>query len=290
MPEKSSKNRRRNAAAGKRDMSLPDIPVMILCGGMGTRLRDVTEVLPKPMVPIGAQPILWHIMKSYAAFGFKRFILCLGYKQEAFIDFFMNFHLRTADTTITLGHDPKIQFHGEVEEADWQVTLAQTGLGSATGKRVAIASKYLKKTDRNFFLTYGDGVSDVDIAALYKHHLASKKMLTVTAVHAPARFGELQIKDDELCEFNEKIAASAGYINGGFMVVDRKYLSVYLNTPAAENDYFEATSMHRAIQDRQIGLFRHEGFWQCMDTPREFSRLNDLWARRKAPWTRYWGK
>ena len=288
MPEKSSKNRRRNAAAGKRDMSLPDIPVMILCGGMGTRLRDVTEVLPKPMVPIGTQPILWHIMKSYAAFGFKRFILCLGYKQEAFIDFFMNFHLRTADTTITLGHDPKIRFHGEVEEADWQVTLAQTGIETKTGLRICRAAQYLKQEDQDFFLTYGDGVADIDIGRLYQAHKKSGKILTVSAVHPPARFGEMVLSGNDVIEFTEKAPRSNGYINGGFMVLRRDFPARYLSPD--RDEFLEQAPILNCVKDRQMNSYRHEGFWQCMDTPREFTMLNDLWTRRKAPWTRYWGK
>lgn len=267
---------------------LPDIPVMILCGGKGTRLRDVTEVLPKPMVTIGEQPILWHIMKCYAAFGFKRFILCLGYKREVFIDYFCNYHMRNADSTIRLGREPEITIHNDLEDNDWEVTLVQTGLESATGKRVAIASRYLRESDQNFFLTYGDGLSDVDIKKQYRHHLESKKLLTVTAVHAPARFGELELKNDTIRNFNEKTASSAGYINGGFMTVNRKYLAAYLKTEKALNDYFEAESMHLAIEDGEIGVFRHEGFWQCMDTPREYELLNRLFQSGKAPWTRHW--
>ena len=163
---------------GDKVQKLPDIPVMILCGGKGTRLRDVTEVLPKPMVPVGEQPILWHIMKCYAAFGLRRFILCLGYKQEVFIDFFMNFHLRIADATITLGHNPEIRFHREVEESDWRVTLAQTGIESKTGLRIARAARYLRPDDQDFFLTYGDGLSNVNIADLYRSHRESGKLLT----------------------------------------------------------------------------------------------------------------
>ena len=141
-------------------------PAIILCGGKGTRLRDVTELLPKPLVPIGTHPVLWHIMRSYSAFGVKRFILCLGYKKETFVDYFLNFSARENDVTIKLGHPPKMTFHGKREEEDWEVTLADTGLESCTATRIRIASKYLKSTDRRFFLTYGDGVADVNIDQL----------------------------------------------------------------------------------------------------------------------------
>jgi glucose-1-phosphate cytidylyltransferase len=267
---------------------LPDIPVMILCGGKGTRLRDVTEVLPKPMVPIGTQPILWHIMKSYAVFGVKRFILCLGYKSEAFIDFFMNFHLRISDATITLGHDPEIHFHQEVEESDWQVTLAQTGIETKTGLRVARAARYLKDSDRDFFLTYGDGVSDIDLAELYQAHKKSGKLLTVSAVHPPARFGEMILDGDTVTEFDEKVSRGNGYINGGFMVMKRDFLSRYLSLE--RDEFLEQAPILRCVEDRQTNAFRHEGFWQCMDTPREFTLLNEFWSKKKAPWTKYWEK
>ena len=264
-----------------------DIPVMILCGGRGTRLRDVTEVLPKPMVPVGELPILWHIMKCYAAFGVRRFILCLGYKQESFIDFFMNFHLRIADATIRLGHDPEIQFHQEVEEADWQVTLAQTGIDSKTATRVARAARYLKPDDQNFFLTYGDGVADIDMAALLRSHLDSDKLLTVSAVHPPARFGEMTLDaDDHVVRFSEKPLYSDSYINGGFMVLKREFLDRYVSLE--RDEFFEYEPIRSCVADHQMHAYRHEGFWQCMDTPREYALLNDLWRTGKAPWTRYW--
>ena len=272
----------------QRKKTLPDFPVMILCGGKGTRLRDVTEVLPKPMVPIGTQPILWHIMKSYAAFGLKRFILCLGYKSEAFIDFFMNFHLRISDATINLGHEPEIRFYQDVEEADWQVTLAQTGIETKTGLRVARAARYLKDADRDFFLTYGDGLSDIDLAELYQAHKKSGKLLTVSAVHPPARFGEMLLDGDTVTEFVEKVSRGNGYINGGFMVMKRDFLSRYLSLE--RDEFLEQAPILRCVEDRQTNAFRHEGFWQCMDTPREFTMLNELWSEKKAPWTRYWGK
>jgi len=272
----------------QKQKKLPDIPVMILCGGKGTRLRDVTEVLPKPMVPIGMQPILWHIMKSYAAFGLRRFILCLGYKSEAFIDFFMNFHLRISDATITLGHDPEIHFHQEVEEADWQITLAQTGIETKTGLRVARAARYLKDGDRDFFLTYGDGVADINISELYRAHRQSGKLLTVSAVHPPARFGEMILKGDTVIDFAEKAPRSNGYINGGFMAVDRDFLTRYLDLN--RDEFLEQSPIINCVKDRQMNAFRHEGFWQCMDTPREYTLLNELWSKKRAPWTRYWEK
>ena len=261
-------------------------PVMILCGGKGTRLRDVTELLPKPMVPIGEQPILWHIMKSYAAFGCRRFILCLGYKREAFVDYFMNYHFRASDATITLGHSPKIRFHERVPEEDWEITLAGTGLETGTGGRVFRAAKYLKPTDRDFFLTYGDGVADVDIAALLKTHRAARRASTVTAVHPAARFGEMVAEGDRIVRFEEKPAVAQGYINGGFMVVARGFLEKYLSDDP--DMFFERDPMRNAASAGDMTIYRHEGFWQCVDTSREYRLLNELWAKGAAPWTRHW--
>ena len=277
----------------RRDNRLRDVggkgampPVMILCGGKGTRLRDVTELLPKPMVPIGEQPILWHIMKSYAAFGCKRFILCLGYKREAFVDYFMNYHLRTSDATITLGHSPKIKFHEKVPEGDWEVTLAGTGLETGTGGRVFQAARYLKPSDRDFFLTYGDGVADVDIAALLKTHRAAGREITVTAVHPAARFGEMVTEGDRIVRFEEKPAVAQGYINGGFMAISRGFLKKYLTDDPQM--FFERDPMQNAATAGDMTIYRHEGFWQCMDTSREYQLLNELWGKGAAPWTRYW--
>ena len=272
-PEKS--------AAGK---AMP--PVMLLCGGKGTRLRDVTELLPKPMVPIGEQPILWHIMKSYAAFGCRRFILCLGYKREAFVDYFMNYHLRTSDATITLGHEPRIIFHKNVPEADWEVTLAGTGLETMTGGRVARAARYLRDDDDEFFLTYGDGVSDIDIGELLEVHHREKRMITVSAVHPSARFGEMIMDGNKIVKFDEKPVKSIKYINGGFMVVKREFVSKYLNEN--EDLFFEQAPMQNAALDGNMTVYKHEGFWQCMDTSREYGLLNKLWNEGGAPWTKYW--
>ncbi len=262
-------------------------PAMILCGGKGTRLRDVTELLPKPMVPVGEQPIVWHIMKSYAAFGVNRFILCLGYKREAFVDYFINYRSRVADCTLKLGNNPDVRFHGDEGEADWEVTLAGTGLESLTGTRVARAAKYLAPDDRDFFLTYGDGLCDVDLGALLEHHRAGGKALTITAVHPEARFGELQLTGDEVRVFTEKPAQVEGYINGGYMVVDRGFVGRYLDADD-ETLAFERRPMARAAEDGELGAFRHDGFWQCMDNPREYALLNTMWSSGRAPWTRHW--
>ena len=263
-------------------------PVMILCGGKGTRLQEVTELLPKPMVQIGEQPIIWHIMRTYAAFGVRRFILCLGYKREAFIDFFVNYHLRVSDATITLGHDPQIDFHDDVAEADWQVTLAATGLETKTAGRIARAAKYLSPADQDFFLTYGDGVSDVDIMACLQEHRRHCVLATITAVHPAARFGEMLIQDGVVTRFDEKPSKPQGYINGGVMVMRREFIEKYIS--AERDEFLESGPLVSAVANRDVRAFYHEGFWQCMDTPREFTLLNQLWNQGRAPWTKFWRK
>jgi glucose-1-phosphate cytidylyltransferase len=261
-------------------------PLMILCGGKGTRLRDVTELLPKPMVPIGEQPIVWHIMRSYAAFGVKRFILCLGYKRDCFVDYFLNFHAYASDITVQLGTHHGITYHDHAVEADWEVTLANTGIDTMTGGRVAMAAKHLKKADTTFFLTYGDAVADIDIAASLDFHRRNGKLITVTAVHPEGRFGEMRLGEGCVHGFEEKPARVDGYINGGFMVLEKAFVSRYL---AASKDLFlEQAPMLQAVKEKQMAAFPHEGFWQCMDTPREYQLLNDLWKSGAAPWTTRW--
>ena len=261
-------------------------PVMILCGGRGTRLRDVTEVLPKPMVPIGPQPILWHIMRSFAAFGARRFILCLGYKREVFVDYFLNGALRTTDATITLGREPSVVFHEEPAESGWEVTLAGTGLDTLTGGRVLRAARYLRSEDRTFFLSYGDGLADIDLAALLRQHRESGALLTVSAVHPETRFGELALEGDRVTAFAEKPAQTGGTINGGYMVIERAFIKRYL-APDPEAA-LEGAPMARAAAAGDMRAYRHEGFWQCMDNQREYHLLNDIWASGRAPWTKYW--
>ena len=265
---------------------LPVPPAMILCGGRGTRLRDVTELLPKPMVPIGEQPILWHIMHIYAAFGVRRFLLCLGYKRECFIDYFMNFHAHSSDLTITLGRDAnRVRFHNEIPEAGWEVTLADTGIDTMTGGRVAAAAKYLRPEDTEFFLTYGDGVADIDLAALLDFHRSTGKLLTVSAVHPEGRFGEMQLDGGLVSNFVEKPVQAGGFINGGFMVMKREFVSRYLS---GEDAFLEQRPMFDAARADDIAAYRHESFWQCMDTPREYALLNRLWEEGNAPWTNFW--
>ena len=261
-------------------------PLMILCGGQGTRLRDVTELLPKPMVPIGPQPIVWHIMKIYAAFGVRRFILCLGYKREAFIDYFLNFRARASDITISLGKTHEITYHNQYREEDWTVTLADTGENTMTGGRVLKAAKYLADADRDFFLTYGDAVADVNITDLLAFHRKKDRMITMTAIRPSGRFGELEFANDRVSGFAEKPPRDSGYVNGGFMVLKKEAVARYI--PVTHDIFFEQTPIQDAVAEKQMSAFKHEGFWQCMDTFREHKLLNDLWDSGKAEWTRYW--
>lgn len=261
-------------------------PAMILCGGKGTRIRDVSELIPKPMVPIGEQPILWHIMKCYAAFGVNRFILCLGYKKEEIIDYFMNFHARASDMTLQLGDLCKVIYHNQYKESDWTVTLAHTGLETMTGGRVLKASRYLQDTDEDFFLTYGDGVSDVNIGELLAFHRQENRDITLTSVHPEGRFGEMILQNGKVVEFAEKKARTEGVINGGFMVLKKRFIEKYLIP--GEDDFLEREPMRRAVAAGEMSAFLHDGFWQCMDTLREFQYLNELWNSGRAPWVKYW--
>ena len=254
---------------------------VILCGGMGTRIRDVSENLPKPMLPIGDRPILWHIMKGYAVHKQTDFILCLGYLGRAIKDFFLNYGTFTNDITVTLGAGRKIEHHGDHDESGWRITLADTGQSTMTGGRISRVRDYIG-TDEHFMLTYGDGVSDVDISKLIDFHLSHDKVLTVSGVRPPGRFGEIEADDmGVVTEFNEKPQATGGRISGGFFVCRRQLLD-YLSDD--DDLVFEEEPMRTIVAENQLALYRHDGFWQCMDTYRDYKLLNDLWDRNEAPW------
>lgn len=257
------------------------VKVVILCGGQGTRIRDVSESAPKPMITVGALPILWHIMKYYACFGHKDFILCLGYKGQVIKDFFLNYESNTRDFTIKLSSATATEFHTEHEEADWNVTLANTGLEAMTGARIRKIKKYIAD-DEDFLLTYGDGVGSIDINRLISFHREHKRILTVTGVRPPGRFGELMnTPEGHVTEFNEKPQATGGRISGGFFVCNRKLFD-YIDD--REDLTFEAEPMRRLVDDKQLMVFEHDGFWQPMDTYRDFMYLNGLVEKGIAPW------
>lgn len=255
--------------------------VVILCGGKGTRLREETEYRPKPMVPIGGMPILWHIMKTYAHYGHTEFILCLGYKGEMIKDFFRNYRWATSDVTMRLGSTQSTTFHDRPGELDWTVTLAETGEDVMTAYRVRQIEKYLGEDDA-FLLTYGDGVGDIDITATVDFHRETGRACTLTGVHPPGRFGELGIGPDAaITHFNEKPQSEGGYINGGYMVCDRRMFEYLPDDPGM---MLERAPMDSLVRTKQLSVYKHDGFWQPMDTYQEFMLLNRIWAEDKAPW------
>jgi len=264
-------------------LDVASIPVVLLCGGKGTRIRDVSAELPKPMVPIGNFPIVWHIMNIYSRQGFRRFILCLGYKSEAFKQFFLNYKAMTNDFTLDLGHPDSIKFHRAPngrEDMEWSVTLADTGLETMTGGRIARVAKYI---DTEFFMcTYGDGLADIDLKGLLKQHQESSKAVTLTGVRPPSRFGELVVEGASVKEFSEKPQVSEGFINGGFMCMRKEFISRYLKDDPGL--ILEREPLVGAAKDGQLGMFTHKGFWQPMDTHREYIMLNEMWDSGKAPW------
>jgi glucose-1-phosphate cytidylyltransferase len=256
--------------------------VVILCGGKGTRLREETEFRPKPMIPIGDRPILWHIMKTYAQQGHREFILCLGYKGEMIKEYFRNYLWMTSDVTLKLGRDAGVEFRDHHDEEDWCVSLAGTGENTLTAGRIQRIKRYIGD-DEHFLLTYGDGVGNVDIDASIAFHRQHGKLLTLTAVHPPGRFGELGLADDHsVTGFNEKPQAEGGWINGGYFVASRGFFD-YL-PDAADKIMLEQEPMQALVTDNQLAAFKHSGFWQPMDTFQEFTLLNRLWDEGNAPW------
>ncbi|MEI8011091.1 MAG: glucose-1-phosphate cytidylyltransferase [Candidatus Omnitrophota bacterium] len=255
--------------------------VVILCGGYGTRIRDVAEDIPKPMVPVGGYPILWHIMKYYASAGHDAFILCLGHKSHVIKDFFLNYEQRTRDVTVALGRENRVVVHGDRMPLDWTVTLAETGLNAMTGARIRKIQPYLAG-EEDFLLTYGDGVSDIDLKALVAFHRAHGKILTVSGVRPPGRFGELMSDDaGRVLEFNEKTQSAAGMISGGFFVCRKEIFDVL---DSREDLVFEQGPLQALVRRGEMMVYRHKGFWQPMDTARDHALLNMLFQEGKAPW------
>lgn len=252
---------------------------VILCGGMGTRLREETEFRPKSMVEIGGRPILWHIMKGYASHGFYDFILCLGYRADVIKSYFFNYHLLNQDFTIRLGSPDRVSFHGNHLEHDWNITLADTGIAALTGARVKRIQPYI--TGDNFMLTYGDGVADVDIRKLLDFHRAHGKIGTVTGVRPPSRFGELQLESDQVVQFSEKPQVSSGFINGGFFVFNKEFFNYVSDDDTCS---LEGVPLEHLARDGELKVYTHTGFWQCMDTSRDLKRLRELWESGQPQW------
>ena len=250
--------------------------VILLAGGLGTRLAEETEIKPKPMVEIGGRPILWHVMKIFAAQGFKEFFVALGYKSEYIKRFFLDYYSLNGSISIDLSTGKTETRDRESE--DWQVHLIETGDRSMTGGRVKRLEPFIK--DATFMVTYGDGVADIDINALVDFHRSHGKLATVTAVRPPARYGELLFNEDDTVQFSEKPQTGEGWINGGFLVFEPKVLS-YLNDDAS---VMEKDALENLAKEGQLVAYKHYGFWQCMDTLRDLRYLESLWDAGRAPW------
>ncbi|PJZ58156.1 glucose-1-phosphate cytidylyltransferase [Leptospira barantonii] len=248
---------------------------VLLCGGLGTRLSEETTVKPKPMVEIAGKPILWHIMKIYEHYGFGDFILALGYKGEVIKDYFLNYHARMSDLTVSL-KSGGVEYSNPTAE-DWKVQLIDTGALTMTGGRLLRLKDHLKET---FMVTYGDGVSNVDIQKLLSFHKSHGKLATVTAVRPPVRFGELSISGNQVIRFQEKPQAEEGWINGGFFVFEPEVL----NYIADDTVMLERVPLEALAQAGELMAFHHHGYWQCMDTLRDKQTLEELWQHNKAPW------
>ena len=252
--------------------------VVILCGGFGTRLRGETELRPKPMVEIGGKPILWHIMKIYAHYGYKDFILCLGYKGEIIKNYFLNYELLSSDFSIELGTG-NVQIHNGHDEHGWQVTLVDTGLNAMTGARVKRIEKYIEGD--NFMLTYGDGVTDLDINQLVEFHMSRGRIGTVTGVAPASRYGELGIVGERVTSFREKPQVQESFISGGYFVFSKDFFR-YLSDD--DDCVLERDPLERLAADAQLQVHNHRGFWQCMDTPRDLEYLQQRWESGRPLW------
>jgi len=254
---------------------------IILCGGEGTRLKEETEYKPKPMVEIGGKPILWHIMKMYAHFGFKEFVLALGYKGNVIRDYFLNYEFYNNDFTITLGNHNDIAVHENSDETGWKVTLVETGVKTMTGSRIKQCERYIGED--NFMVTYGDGLADIDISKLVEYHKDHGKIGTLTGINPPSRFGELHVKENQVTEFSEKskFEGTRGDINGGFMLFKTKFFD-YLS--ADSGCILEREPLEKLARDRELMLHHHTGYWQCMDTYRDYLLLQETWNSGNAPW------
>lgn len=253
--------------------------VVILCGGRGTRLREETEVRPKPLVEIGGKPILWHIMKTYSAYGYNDFVLCLGYKGSMIKEYFYHYNVMSNDFTITLDGKRQIEYLNKSDEVDWKVTLVDTGLETLKGGRIKKIEKYIDS--EHFLLTYGDGVADVNINEIIKFHKAHGKIGTLTGVRPPSRFGDLVIDKGEVKSFTEKPQASAGMINGGFFVFNR---NIFDHLTEDDDCDFEFGALEKLARQGELMVYEHKGSWECMDTLRETEHLNELWKSGKAFW------
>ena len=250
--------------------------VILLAGGFGTRLAEYTDVIPKPMVPIGGKPILWHIMQTYAHFGHKDFYIALGYKAEVVKEYFLNYHTFNSDFTVDLASG-NISPH-QTDPADWKVTLVNTGDESMTGGRIKRLQKFIG--NETFMLTYGDGLADIDLEALLKFHRSHGKMVTISAVRPAARFGELELDGQRVASFQEKPQMHQGWINGGFFIIEPEFFELI----DGDSTLLEREPLERATKAGELMAYCHDGFWHCMDTKRDHDLLESMWSKG-APWT-----
>jgi len=250
---------------------------VILAGGFGTRIAEESHLRPKPMIDIGGFPILWHIMKMYSHHGVNEFIICAGYKQHMIKEYFADYFLHCSDITFDFTDGGKMKIHNNVSEP-WKVTVVDTGLNTMTGGRIKRIKKYVG--DEAFMLTYGDGVSDLDIGKLMQFHKNAGRRATLTAVHPDGRFGTLDLKGDAVTSFREKSKEDAGWINGGFMVLEKEVFELI----DGDNTIFEKGPLQQLSSDGQLAAFKHPGFWQCMDSLRDKEKLEELWRTGNAPW------
>lgn len=255
--------------------------VVILAGGLGTRLSEETRLIPKPMVEIGGKPILWHIMKIYSYYGFNDFIILTGYKSHVIKDYFVNYYQQYSDITVDMLNN-SVEIH-RTQTEPWKVTMLYTGQNTMTGGRIKKAQKYIG--NEPFLLTYGDGVADVNISELIENHKQSKKIATMTAVQPTGRFGALVIKDDNMItSFMEKPKGDESWINGGFFVCEPE---VFNYIPEGDDVIFERAPLENLAKDHKLNAFKHNGFWKPMDTLREKNELTEKWLNGKAPWAKW---
>ena len=255
--------------------------VVILAGGLGTRISEESHLKPKPMIEVGDAPILWHIMKYYSSYGFNEFIICCGYKGYVIKEYFADYYLHRSDVTFDFANNNEMIIHNNVAEP-WKVTVVDTGLHTMTGGRLKRIQKYVG--DQTFMMTYGDGVSDIDLDALLEFHRVHKKAATLTAIQPGGRFGVLDIDDNEtVCQFSEKAKEDGGWINAGFMVLEPEVFD-YIE---GDDTFFEKEPLENLALDGKLAAYRHEGFWKCMDTMRDKGMLDELWNSGQAPWKRW---
>ena len=255
--------------------------VVILAGGLGTRISEESHLKPKPMIEVGDAPILWHIMKYYSSYGFNEFIICCGYKGYVIKEYFADYYLHRSDVTFDFANNNEMIIHNNVAEP-WKVTVVDTGLHTMTGGRLKRIQKYVG--DQTFMMTYGDGVSDIDLDALLEFHRVHKKAATLTAIQPGGRFGVLDIDDNETVrQFSEKAKEDGGWHNAGFMVLEPEVFD-YIE---GDDTFFEKEPLENLALDGKLAAYRHEGFWKCMDTMRDKGMLDELWNSGQAPWKRW---